>query len=93
MAHPAAVVPLNRWFPRLLSLDALIIGAMVPDSAYCFKSAYMDSLSHSIRRGIIYGLPVGILFLIAFRLSRKKLVQRLPSRELTFMNRPRKSTR
>lgn len=45
LAHPAAVLPLRRWFPTLLTLSALVVGSLTPDSAYILD--HFDKFSHS----------------------------------------------
>ena len=81
LAHPALIVPLKRRFPRFLSLDALAMGSIVPDSAYLLKRIRMDELSHSFIGAFVYCLPVGLVMLLVFRILRKNLVNRLPMRE------------
>ncbi len=81
LAHPALVVPLRRRFPSLLPLDALVVGAVVPDSSYCLKLESLESLSHSFKGVLLYSLPVGLVMLAAFRLSRRWVVKMLPERQ------------
>lgn len=38
LAHPAAVLPLRRFCPQRLDFAALVIGSLVPDSAYALDA-------------------------------------------------------
>lgn len=53
LAHPAAVLPLRRYCPRYLSFSALIVGSIVPDTAYAFN------FHHSFQNIVtgLFGIP------------------------------------
>src|SRR5215472_4410846 len=77
LAHPAAVLPIRRWF-KWLSFPALVIGSLVPDAGYLIPQ--FGDLSHDILGSILFGLPVGGLMLAAFYALRRPVVIRTPSR-------------
>ena len=81
LAHPAAVVPLKRRYPGLFILDALIIGSIVPDTAYVFRNDSLDVLSHSFRGSFVYCLPVGLVMLLFCRFFLPILAGWMPERE------------
>ncbi len=93
LAHPAAMLPLRRYCPRLLSFPALIFGSMSPDAGYLFGDFKLDRLSHSLFgnltmdrlshywfEGLIFCLPAGLLMLGAFYYLRAPAVRLLPER-------------
>jgi hypothetical protein len=77
LAHPAAVLPLRRYCPRLLSFPALILGSMSPDLGYLCR---VDRLSHRWFAGLSFCLPAGLLMLVALYYLRKPTVGLLPAR-------------
>ena len=76
LAHPAAVLPLRRWF-KWLSFPALVIGSLVPDAGYLVPLT--RELSHQFLGSILFGLPVGALLLAAFYALRTPVVVRMPA--------------
>lgn len=78
LAHPAAILPLQRFCPRYLSFPALIIGSMVPDLGYASGRLALDSLSHSLVGSFVFALPVGLLALAVFYALRGPAVTLLP---------------
>ena len=81
LAHPAAVLPLNRFCPRQLNFPALIIGSLSPDFAYCFGPLHLDGLSHRFLAGSFgFCLPAGLVVVVAFYLVRRPLLGILPAR-------------
>ena len=81
LAHPAAILPLKRYCPRLLSFSALVIGSMTPDVGYCFWRYNLDSLSHRFVGSFIFCLPVGIVMMLMLQLLRNPAVNLLPARQ------------
>jgi hypothetical protein len=77
LAHPAAVLPLRRYCPRLLSFPALFLGSMSPDLGYLCRA---DRLSHRWFAGLVFCLPAGLLMLGALYYLRKPAVRLLPAR-------------
>ncbi len=78
LAHPAAVLPLRRWCPRRLRWDALILGSLTPDVAYCFRDR-LETLSHSFVGSFVFCLPAGIVLLFVFRAIREPLASICPA--------------
>ena len=82
LAHPAAVLPLRRYCPRLFNFPALVIGSLCPDIGYCFGRFHIAEFSHRFLAGSFgFCLPVGLLLLLIFYLARWPVVQRLPARQ------------
>jgi hypothetical protein len=75
LAHPAAVLPLRRWF-KWLSFPALVIGSIVPDAGYLLPRQFGE-LSHQFLGSILFGLPLGALLLAAFYAVRTPVVVRM----------------
>jgi len=78
LAHPAAVLPLRRYCPRVLSLPGLIIGSLTPDVAYLFDEGKASHFSHGLLGSVVFCLPVGLLMFGAFYLLRRRVVKLLP---------------
>lgn len=69
-AHPAAAVPLRRYFGKHGALSALVIGSMTPDMHYLVP--YVDRAdSHSIAGLFWFCLPIGLLCYVVFHLVLK----------------------
>jgi len=80
LAHPAAVVPLKRYFPRYFDFPALIVGSLSPDVGYCFGRLQVENFSHRFWGTIGFCLPVGALLLWLFVLLRTPLVNKMAER-------------
>lgn len=80
LAHPAAVLPLRRFCPRIFSFPALVVGSMSPDAGYCFGSLHLEDLSHTWIGSVKFSLPVGLVMLGFFYGLRQPIVENLPER-------------
>jgi hypothetical protein len=78
LAHPAAVLPLRRFCPRLLSFPALVIGSFCPDGGYCFGK--FGELSHTVLGSFVFCLPLGLVMLAVFYGLRFRVVNLLAPR-------------
>ena len=78
LAHPAAVLPLRRFCPRLLSFPALVIGSLSPDGGYLFEEMLWGRRSHELLGSLAFGLPVGIVLVVLFYWLRTPLARLLP---------------
>jgi hypothetical protein len=67
LAHPAAVLPLRRFFV----FSALIIGSMAPDFHYFFNLGPRGHFSHSIKGAFVFALPASLLALWIFETVMK----------------------
>jgi hypothetical protein len=65
-AHTAAAWPLSRILPRL-PLDALVLGAMLPDFEYLLHLAPRGQFAHSPLGLLLFCLPVGLLTWAIYR--------------------------
>jgi len=70
LAHPAAVLPLRRFCPRLLSFPALVVGSICPDLGYAFGETGVSDFSHTVIGGTAFGLLTGCIFLGLVYLSK-----------------------
>lgn len=70
-AHPAAVLPLHRRWPRPFVLSALVIGSMAPDFAYLPPFLASRSLSHNLAGSVVFCVPVGFVVYLLFHLFLK----------------------
>ena len=80
LAHPAAVLPLRRYCPRLLSFPALVLGSVAPDVGYLFGMLHADEFSHGWIGSVVFGMPVGALMLCVLYGLRSMTVGFLPER-------------
>ena len=80
-AHPAIVLPLRRWCPRLFVWSALLIGTITPDLE-CFLVLRPEAQHGVTFYGSFYFcLPAGLLlFVLLQTLLRKPLALLLPRR-------------
>ena len=78
LAHPAAVLPLRRWCPKILHFPSLVIGSITPDLATSIDD--WEYFSHTIPGTFLFCLPVGILTLWIFYQLRIPLVSTFPNR-------------
>jgi hypothetical protein len=79
LAHPAAVLPLRRLCPALLSLPALMIGSLTPDMGYVLQAWHLQFFSHSWLGSLAFCLPVGLVCVATFYGLRESLVATLPT--------------
>jgi hypothetical protein len=79
LAHPAAVLPLKRYWPQVLSLPALVIGSLVPDAGYLLARWNVQEISHQFLGSVGFCLPAGLAVLGLFYLLRTPVVEALPA--------------
>jgi hypothetical protein len=80
LAHPAAILPLRRFCPRLLSFPALVVGSLICDAGYFSGSLHWEKISHRLLAGSIgFGLPAGFAALLLFYALRTPFVRMLPA--------------
>ena len=80
LAHPAAILPFKRFCPRYLSFPALIAGSVSPDASYFFGRLDLGPFAHHPIKGFLFGIPAGLLILVAFYLTRFPALKMLPVR-------------
>lgn len=92
LAHPAAVLPFRCFCPRFFCFPALVAGSISPDVGYLFGTLNADDFSHSLKGGLEFCLPVGVILLGFYYGLRFPLVEMLPARHqkyfLPFCRRP-----
>ena len=79
LAHPAAVLPLRRFCPRSLSLAALMIGSLAPDTSYLLWRFRVNEFAHTWLGSLGYCLPAGVFMFLIFQVVRGPLVSALPA--------------
>lgn len=62
LSHPAAVLPLRRFCPRL-DFAGLLIGSIIPDIGYYIPGLAAHRETHSLAGIVFPGLPVGLMLL------------------------------
>lgn len=67
LAHPAAVLPLERYCPRYLSFPALLIGSLSPDVGYLFGPLEIAHFSHGFLGSFGFCLPVSLVLVYGAR--------------------------
>ena len=80
LAHPAAIIPLQKLMGKRASLSALVIGSMIADLPL-FVGGVPGSFSHSAAGLLAYCLPAGFIVYLLFHLLLK-----LPTIELRYCN-------
>jgi hypothetical protein len=78
-AHPAAVLPLRRVFPRRLSFCALVVGSMTPDFGFNFGSFAISRKAHTLWGLLTICLPSGLALLAIIRVLHRPIGSLLPS--------------
>lgn len=64
-AHPVAVLPFARYLP----LPALVAGSIAPDVVYYLPGPLSGTTTHSVVGVLCWDLLIGLVLLVAFRLS------------------------
>jgi len=77
LSHPAAVLPLRRFCPRL-NFAALLIGSIIPDIGYYIPGLAAHRQTHSLAGIVFPGLPVGLVMLALLHLLKRPLCFVLP---------------
>jgi hypothetical protein len=72
-AHPAAVLPLRKYFPAQLNLFALACGSMAPDYGYHMGSFDTGTYAHTPLGSVLVCVPSGLALLGLIYLLRKPL--------------------
>jgi hypothetical protein len=80
LAHPAAVLPFKRFCPRYLTFPALIAGSVSPDLSYFFGRLDLGPFAHHPIKGFLFGIPAGLVILLAFYAFRSPALKMLPHR-------------
>ncbi|MDB6076418.1 MAG: hypothetical protein JWO82_165 [Akkermansiaceae bacterium] len=81
LSHPAAILPLVRFFkPPVLRL-ALVIGSMSPDLGYYAHWFTAATWAHSLAGSLLLATPSGLLLLGGLFLVRPSLLFLMPSRQ------------
>jgi hypothetical protein len=79
LAHPAAVLPLRRFCPRLLSFPALVLGTICPDLGYAFGETGVSDFSHTAIGGTAFGLLAGCILLGLVYASNNWILRMAPA--------------
>jgi hypothetical protein len=79
LAHPAAVLPLRRFCPHRLSLPALMLGSLAPDTSYLLGRFHGSEFAHTLLGSFGFCLPAGLLLFLVFQAIREPLANALPA--------------
>jgi hypothetical protein len=77
-AHPAAVLPLRKYCPKLFSLPALVVGSLMPDLGYYLHNWIWSICGHSFSGSLTFDLPAGAIVLSLFYLTIRPVARLLP---------------
>src|SRR5258706_3628674 len=79
-SHPAAILPLHSRLKEWIPLSALVVGSMVPDTAYYLPMPeHFKENAHTLMGTFTSSLPVGILVLLLVYWIGEEVVFLLPS--------------
>jgi hypothetical protein len=79
LAHPAAVLPIKRFWPGA-NLPALVIGSMTPDFAYFYRLGVPGAFSHSAEGIFLFCVPIGLVaYVLYFLVLRGPVLELLPA--------------
>lgn len=76
-AHPAAVLPLKKFCPRL-NMPALVTGSITPDLGYYLHNWMWSVSGHSFHGSLTFDVPAGLILLSIFYLSIRSIARLLP---------------
>lgn len=79
LAHPAAVLPLRRFCPRLLSFPALVVGSVCPDLAYAVTQTEASDFSHTLLGGTVFSVVIGGILLGLVYTSKNLVIRIAPA--------------
>ena len=68
LAHPALIVPLNKYLKKWSVFSALIIGSMIPDFSYFLPLGVGRYETHTVMALLWFCLPVGLGFYYLYHL-------------------------
>jgi hypothetical protein len=77
LSHPAAVLPLRRFCPRL-DFAGLVVGSIIPDIGYYIPGLAAHRETHSLAGIVFPGLPVGLILLALLHWLKQPLCFVLP---------------
>lgn len=79
-AHPAIVLPFHRLSPKFLSLEALILGSMLPDFEYFIRMQLKSNYSHTLGGIFYFDLLLGFcLILFYYTFVKYLFISNIPS--------------
>ena len=61
LAHPAAIIPLQKLFKNKLSLTGLIIGSIIPDFEYLVNIVERSVISHKLEGVLYFDIPAALI--------------------------------
>lgn len=78
-SHPAAILPLKRFFTQPLGFTALLLGSISPDFGYYIRDFKMATQAHTIIGGMTICLPITVLLLAIYSLLARPIFFILPA--------------
>jgi hypothetical protein len=77
-AHPAAVLPLRKYCPKLLNLPALVVGSLMPDFGYYVHNWIWSISGHAFTGTLTFDIPWGLFVLSVFYMTIRPVARLLP---------------
>ena len=78
-SHPAAILPLKRFFLQPLGFPALLLGSISPDFGYYTHNFKLASQAHTLIGGITICLPTTVLLLAIYPLLVRPIFFIIPA--------------
>jgi len=76
--HPAAVLPLRKYFAHRHLFGALVVGSISPDFGYYVGRFDMATTAHTLLGLLIVCLPTGLALLVLTRILHRPVANLLP---------------
>jgi len=78
LVHPAAVLPLRKYFANRHLFGALVVGSISPDFGYYLGRFDMATTAHTLLGLLIVCLPTGLALLALIRILHRPVANLLP---------------
>ena len=76
--HPAAVLPLRKYFANRHLFGAVVVGSISPDFGYYVGRFDMATTAHTLLGLLIVCLPTGLALLVLIRILHRPVANLLP---------------
>src|SRR5258708_34311473 len=80
--HPAAVLPLRKYFANRHLFGAVVVGSISPDFGYYVGRFDMATTAHTLLGLLIVCLPTGLALLVLIRILHRPGANLLPQPHL-----------
>jgi len=79
LVHPAAVLPLRKYFANRHLFGALVVGSISPDFGYYVGRFDMATTAHTLLGLLIVCLPTGLALLALIRILHRPVANLPPT--------------